>query len=205
MRGNPTTVRRKYIEQNRYFTTGSRFDVVGTSFATTDPKSNTSTTTFSSADYYAFPQFVTNALGHQTEYAWWQHVISDLDGTVYYLRNGDLQSVRDPNGVLVSQLWYSDALGRRTQETTPAETRNFSYDDLNYLTTQASGSGYQYAETNPVGANPGVRQAPFQRPSAQAPVGVSQLIATTLWGGSRAWLSLQWALPRTSTPGTRQR
>ncbi|PYS54728.1 MAG: hypothetical protein DMG13_07155 [Acidobacteria bacterium] len=151
MRGNPTTVRRKYIEQNRYFTTGSRFDVVGTSFATTDPKSNTSTTTFSSADYYAFPQFVTNALGHQTEYAWWQHVISDLDGTVYYLRNGDLQSVRDPNGVLVSQLWYSDALGRRTQETTPAETRNFSYDDLNYLTTQASGSGYQYAETNPVG------------------------------------------------------
>ena len=79
----------------------------------------------------------------------------DGDGSIYgSVQNGDLLWAKDPNGIVVSSVSY-DVLGRKTWEQTPAETRDFSYDDLNYEATQSSASEYQYAKTNPVRSNAG--------------------------------------------------
>jgi RHS repeat-associated protein len=89
---------------------------------------------------------VTNALGHQSQQSWVLHSIQD-NGTLYFY-NGDVWQTTDPNGVTVSYSY--DRLSRKTSEQTPTETRYFSYDDLNFLSTfmsDASGET-RYAEDN---------------------------------------------------------
>lgn len=141
-RGNATTVQRRYIEGSRSISTIAAYDIAGNSVSATDAKSNITLMVWEPQRNYAFLKTVTNPLGHVTEYAWWQY-------SGWF--NGDLQWVKDPNGVTVSQLTY-DTLGRKTQDiTATGETKSFSYDDVAYLSTSYSASGYGYRTSSTTG------------------------------------------------------
>ncbi len=142
-RGNQTTVRQYYREGSRYVTSSAHFDVAGSAVSSTDARGNTTSVVYSSSCSYAYPQTVTNALGHVTTFAWWTY----RDSNSVYFINGDLQSTTDPNGVVTSQLWYDD-LDRKTQEKAPTETQSYSYDDIAFLATSYSSSGYGYTTSN---------------------------------------------------------
>jgi YD repeat-containing protein len=140
MRGNVTDTRKLFKEGNRYLSTTAHFDIAGNALAVTDPKGNTTATLYDSSSSYAYPVAVTNALGHITSYVWWN----------YGYFNGDLQSITDANGVQTEQYWY-DSLGRKTQETTPTETKNSTYDDYDLLATSYTSAGYGYTTSNTSG------------------------------------------------------
>jgi RHS repeat-associated protein len=156
VRGNRTSIRNDFIQQSRFLTTTSKYDMVGNVVSVTDPKNNPPTTTvFSSATNYVLPQSVTNALGQQSQETWVQYYSN------IYFYNGNLASATDPNGAQV-QYWY-DQLGRTTQTTTPYETQNFLYSDSQYQSTETSSSGtqlwtnyasgglYEASQSNPTG------------------------------------------------------
>lgn len=125
-RGNPTSVKNKYIEQSRFLVTTTLYDTVGNAVSVTDPKNNPPTTqTYSSSSQYAYPQNTVNALNHVTQQTWSTH--------------GFPTSILDANGAAV-QYWY-DTFGRLTQEITPVETTNYGYDDYDFVTTNVSSSG----------------------------------------------------------------
>jgi YD repeat-containing protein len=145
VRGNPTRVKNKLIQEGRFLTASSQYDMVGNVVSATDPKNNPPTTrTFSSATNYALPQYLTNALGHQSQQTWKQYT---RNGYTYY--NGDLASTIDPNGAQV-QYWY-DELGRTTQVTKPSGTKNMQYSDPQYQTSEISPTGTQEAQTDSSG------------------------------------------------------
>jgi RHS repeat-associated protein len=153
-RGNVTDVRRLLKESSRYVSSSTRYDVAGNAVSATDARGNTATTVFSSDNHYAYPVSVSNALNHVSSFTYWTYTDSNYVSFI----NGDLKTVTDPNGVLVSSLWY-DYLGRKTQETTPTETKNFSYDDLNFLATSYSSSGWGYSTSNSAGNGVNAQQS----------------------------------------------
>ena len=125
-RGNPTSIRNKYIEQSRFLATTSIYDTAGNVRSVTDPKNNPPTTqTYSSSTQYAYPQMTTNALNHHVQQDWSTHGYPTI--------------IIDANGAYTD--YDHDDFGRLTQETTPVETTNYGYNDRDFVATRMSSAG----------------------------------------------------------------
>ncbi len=133
VRGNRTGSSRYYIEQARSITAFAKYDIAGNVVWTQDPKGNVSTTSYASP--YAFPSSTANALNQTAQMTWFA--------------TGSLHTATDANGA--SSTYLYDWLNRKTSEQTPAASNTFAYDDINYVFTSDTSSGYGYTTSDPMG------------------------------------------------------
>ena len=149
IRGHQTSIKRKYIEEDRFVTTTIKYDFLGRVVSTTDPNNNTA-----SKEYSVTGSFVTwdhNALGQDTFYSPSYYFLYDDESQIIEnFCNGNIGSIRDINGDW--HFYYYDELGRPTLQTWPGQGQEiYGYDDYNFIASTSSATGTRRREHNATG------------------------------------------------------